>query len=89
LKTAIIYPIYKGKRSREKPGKYRGISFLSVCGKILSGILAGRLRDWLIYHKPLSVFQAGIIKAKWTTGNIFIIKTATDPRFIDLSNSWR
>jgi hypothetical protein len=42
-KIAIIHPIYKGKGNRDKPGNYRGISFLSICGKIFSGILAGRL----------------------------------------------
>jgi hypothetical protein len=35
-KMAIIHPIYKGKGNREKPGNYRGISLLSVCGKIFS-----------------------------------------------------
>jgi hypothetical protein len=42
-KIAIIHPIYKGKGNREKPKNYSGISLLSICGKIFSGILAGRL----------------------------------------------
>jgi hypothetical protein len=42
---AIIHPIYKGKGNREKSGQYRGISLLRICGRIFSGILAGRLRD--------------------------------------------
>jgi hypothetical protein len=61
---AIIHAIYKGKGNLEKPGNYRGISLLSVCGKIFSGIFAGRLRDWLINHTRLSSFQAGFIKGK-------------------------
>jgi hypothetical protein len=77
-KIAITHPIYKGKGNREKPGNYRGISLLSICGKIFSGILAGRRRDWLVYHKGLSVFQAGFIKGKWTTANVFVIKPAIE-----------
>jgi hypothetical protein len=50
-------------------GNYRGILLLLVCGKILLQTLAGRLKDWLIYHKALSAFQMGFIKGKQTTGN--------------------
>jgi hypothetical protein len=74
-KTAIIHPIYKGRGARGKPGNYRGVSHLSVCGKVFSGILAGRLREWLINHKRLSRLQAGFIKGKRTMDNIFVIKT--------------
>jgi hypothetical protein len=44
-KIAVICPIYNGRGKRGEPGKYRGISHLSVLCKIYSGILAGRLRD--------------------------------------------
>jgi hypothetical protein len=74
-KMAIIHPIYKGRGNRGEPGNYRGISLLLVCGKIFSGILARRLRDWLINHKRLSRFQAWFIKGKRSMDNIFIIKT--------------
>jgi hypothetical protein len=46
-KVAIICPIYKGKGSNQEPGNYRGISLLSVLGKIFSGILAGRISNIL------------------------------------------
>jgi hypothetical protein len=77
-KIATICPIYMGKGNRKKPGNCRGISPLSVCGKIFSGIVAGRLRDWLIYHKVLSVFPAGLITGKRTRGNVIVFKTTTD-----------
>jgi hypothetical protein len=77
-KIVIIYPIYKRKGNREKPGNYSGISLLSICGKLFSGILAGRIRDWLISHKTLSRFQAGFIKGKRTTDNVFVIETTVD-----------
>jgi hypothetical protein len=63
-KVAIICPIYKGKGSPQELGNYRGISLLSLLGKIFSGILAGRLRDWLSNHKVLSEFQTGFVKGK-------------------------
>jgi hypothetical protein len=77
-KTAIICPIYKGKGKEGEHGNYRGISLLSVIGKIYSGILDGRLRDWLINNKILSRFQAGFVKDKRTTDNILVIKTTVD-----------
>ncbi len=33
-KTAIIVPLYKGKGSRNECASYRGISLLSVPGKV-------------------------------------------------------
>jgi hypothetical protein len=43
-KTAVIYPTYKRKGNRQQPGEYTGISLLSACGKIFSGIPAGTKR---------------------------------------------
>jgi hypothetical protein len=77
-KVAIICPIYKGKGSPREPVNYRGISLSSVLGKIFSGILAGRLRDWLSNHKVLSAFQAGFVKGKRTSDNVFIIRISVD-----------
>jgi hypothetical protein len=72
-KVAIICPIYKGKGSPQEPGNYRGIS-LSVLGKIFSKILAGRLKDWLSNHEVLSEFQAGFVKGKRTSDNLFLLE---------------
>jgi hypothetical protein len=47
-------------------------------GKIFSGILAGRLRDWLVNHEVLSTFQAGFVRGKRTLDNVSIIKTIVD-----------
>jgi hypothetical protein len=77
-KIAVICPVYKGRGKWGEPGNYRGISLLSVLCKIYSGILAGRLRDWLIHNKILSKFQAGFVKDKRSTDNIFVIETTVD-----------
>jgi hypothetical protein len=70
-KVVIIFPIKKGKRSFQEPGNYRGISLLSVLGKIFSRILAGRLRDWLLNNEVLSVFRTEFMKGKRTSDNVF------------------
>jgi hypothetical protein len=77
-KTTIICLIYKGKGCIDEPGNYRGISLLSVLGKMFTGILAGRLRDWLVNHEVPSTFQAGFVRGKRMFDNVFIIKTIVD-----------
>jgi hypothetical protein len=47
-------------------------------GKIFSGILAGRQRDWLVNHEVLSVFQAGFVRGERTLDNVSVIKTIVD-----------
>ena len=43
-RSAVIVPLYKGKVERIECKTYRGISFLSVVGKIYEGILVDRVR---------------------------------------------
>ena len=42
-RSAVIVPLYKGKGKRTECGNYRGISLLSVVGKIYAGILVDRV----------------------------------------------
>ena len=53
---AIIVPIHK-KSCRKKCGNYRGISLLSVLGKVFTRILNDRV--WLLTDKCLLEEQAG------------------------------
>ena len=41
--SAVIVPLYKGKGERNECKNYRGISSLSVVGKIYAGILVDRV----------------------------------------------
>ena len=41
-KSAVVVPLYKGKGERTEGSNYRGISLLSVVGKIYAGILVDR-----------------------------------------------
>ena len=43
-RSAGIVPLYKGKGERTECYNYRGISILSVVGKIIAGILVDRVR---------------------------------------------
>ena len=43
-RSAVIVPLYKGKGERTECNNYRGISLLSVVGKIYAGILVERVR---------------------------------------------
>ena len=42
-RSAVIVPLYKGKVERTEYKNYRGISLLSVVGKIYAGILIDRV----------------------------------------------
>jgi hypothetical protein len=70
--------MYKGKGCTDEPGNYRGISLVSVLGKIFYGIVAGRLIDWIVNHKVLLIFQVGFVRGNRTLDNVFIIKTIVD-----------
>jgi hypothetical protein len=63
-KIAIMYPIYKRKGIRRKPGKCRGISLPSMCSKIFCGLLVGSLRHWLINTRLCQFFMQGLLRVK-------------------------
>ena len=43
-RSGVIVPLYKGKGERTECKNYRGISLLSVVGKIYTGILVDNVR---------------------------------------------
>ena len=43
-RSAVSVSLYKGKGERTEYKNYRGISFLSVIGKIYAGILVDKVR---------------------------------------------
>ena len=43
-RSAVIVPLYNDKGDRTESSNYRGISLLSVVGKIYAGILIDRVR---------------------------------------------
>ena len=68
---AIIVPVHK-KNSRRKCGNYRGISLLSIPGKVFAKILNDRVR--CLTEKRLLEEQAGIRSGRGCIDHIFIIR---------------
>ncbi len=71
-KKAIIVPLYKGKGSRSECSSYRGISLLSVPGKVYGRILTERLRE--VTEGKVSEDQGGFGKGRGCVDQIFAMK---------------
>lgn len=50
-KKGIIVPIWKGKGDRQDCNNYRGVTLLSVPGKVLARVILGRIRQQLLAHQ--------------------------------------
>lgn len=68
---ALVIPIYK-KGDKKLCSNYRGISLLNVTYKILSKLISKRLEAYT--QSIIGELQAGFIKGKSTTDQVFIIK---------------
>jgi len=62
-KDASIIPIFK-KGSRKDCGNYRGISLLSIAGKILSRILLNRINMHVAPVVNVNV-ASGVVEVPW------------------------
>ncbi len=71
-RKAIIVPLYKGKGKREECNNYRGISLLSVPGKICGRILNERMMK--ITDKSVGDEQGGFWKGRGCVDKIFAVK---------------
>ena len=67
----IIKPIFKNGDENE-PGNYRGITLLSVMGKIFTTIIRDRLMDWAEESNCLSDVQFGFRQGRRTCDPINI-----------------
>jgi hypothetical protein len=71
FKDAIIVHIYKRKGDRSCCDNHRGISLLSVAGKVLARVLLNRLSDHVYQSDVISESQCGFRTARGTTDMIF------------------
>ncbi len=71
-KNAVIVPLYKGKGNKDECTNYRGISLLSVPGKLYGRILTERLMQ--VTEIKVSDEQGGFRKGKSCVDQIFAIK---------------
>ena len=70
----IIIPIFK-KGEHTDPNNYRGITLLSILGKVFTIILNKRLTKWSESNKIISENQAGFRKGYQTFDHIFPLQT--------------
>jgi hypothetical protein len=94
----LISPIFKGGSEEDKlnPMKYRGITLLSVIGKLFTCVLKNRLEYWCEGNNILDDEQAGFRRARSTIDHIFtlheVIMTRRPKRtyccFIDIQKAY-
>ena len=74
FKDPIIVHLYKNKGDRQSCDNHRGVSLLSIAGKILARILLNRLLDHLAVNKLLPESQCGFRKERGTVDMIFAVR---------------
>ncbi|KAL8580967.1 hypothetical protein ACOMHN_017534 [Nucella lapillus] len=73
FRDAIIITLYKNKGGKSDCSNYRGITFLSIAGKILARVLLNRLVPAVAeYHLPES--QYGFRDNRGTTDMVFVLR---------------
>ena len=70
-KLAEVVPLYINKRKRSECGNYRGISLLSVPGKVFASIILNRCKDAL--DQVLREEQCGFRKSRGCTDQLFAL----------------
>ena len=68
----VVIPIHK-KGSKNTVDNYRGITLLSVLGKLFTRILNNRLSFWAESYDILIEEQAGFISDRSTVDNLFCV----------------
>ena len=71
-RKAVIVPLHKGKGSKNECNNYRGISLLSVPGKVYGRILTERLME--ATEAKVSEEQGGFRKGRGCVDQVFAIK---------------
>ena len=77
FKDAVIVPVFK-KGNKSDLSNYRGISLLSIAGKVLTTIIRMRISDH--YEKTIRKQQAGFRKGKGCVDQIFSIRQCIERR---------
>ena len=70
---SIIVPLYKGKGDKTECGSYRGISLLSVPGKLYSRILIDRARS--VTENVLEEEQSGFRKGRGCVDQVYALRS--------------
>ena len=77
-RRGLVTPLWKGKGSRQDCGNYRGITLLSVPGKVLAHLLLMRVRDHLLRTQRPE--QSGFTPKKSTIDRILALRVLVERR---------
>ncbi|MEL6802745.1 MAG: reverse transcriptase domain-containing protein, partial [Bacteroidota bacterium] len=77
-KRGLVVPIWKGKGDRQDCNNYRGITLLSVPGKVFAHLLLMRIRSQLL--KLQRPEQSGFTPGKSTTDRILALRVLVERR---------
>ena len=81
---AIIVPIYKGKGDRNECKNYRGISLLSIPGKVYGRILIEKVRS--LTERLIGEEQCGFRSGRGCVDQVFVMKQMSE-KFVDKNKS--
>ena len=80
----LIFPLFKGGRGEKlDPLNYRGITLLSIVGKVFASVLNARVTKWCEHQKILSEAQCGFRKGRSTLDHIFVLAEVIKSRLPD------
>ena len=68
LEMGVVVPIWKGKGDTQKCNNYKGVTFLSLPGKVMARILLDRVHQKLLTHQCHEQF--GFTPEKFTVDRI-------------------
>ena len=77
-KKGLVVPLWKGKEDRQDCSNYRGITLLSVTGKMLVHLLLTRIHTHLLKHQRLE--QSGFTPGKSTIDRILVLHVLLERR---------
>ena len=77
-KRGLIVPIWKGKGDTQECNNYRGVTLLSVPGKVFARVLLNRIRQLLLDHQRPE--QSGFTPKRSTVDCILALRLLTERR---------
>jgi len=75
-KRGLVVPIWKGKGNARECSNYRGVTLLSVPGKVFARVLLNRIRQQLLDHQRPE--QSGFTPKRSTVDRILALRVLTE-----------
>ena len=77
-KRGLVVPLWKGKGDRKDCNNYRGVTLLSVTGKVFAQVILDRVRHHLVEHQRPE--QSGFTPKRSTINRILALRVLTKRR---------